>query len=283
MQVIIIDEFGYLKRLADGIKEEGFDALYYPKWKSELAKMKPDVMLANTYKPLRHFDHVLIGLTEALYNVIIDREYLQKFMQVQGIHMPITHLAQSGQVDESLIKKDIKYAIDTHFFPSYFSKEAEDARAVLRMANDLHAVQQVREAPYRFEMEIEAWFNGSNFMQPPYLILDSVIVHPLPPTSALYIESLGKIEGALKKIAFKGPLSMKVGVSQNDIFGLSLDCKFRPMVFESLKKPASVMRSVVTGAEDEFPMYWAWTEQVPLVLDVSLMQRKIHLPVLGLN
>lgn len=161
MQFLIIDEPGYLRTLADKIKEEGFDAIYASKWRNELAKLKPDVLLANTYKPLHHMNHVLVGLTQALSNIMTDKEYTQKFMQVQGIRTSVIHLAKEGQVDLSVIKEGTKYAIDSHFFPSYFNKEAEDAKAVLAMINELHAVQQLREAPYSFELEVEAWFNGS--------------------------------------------------------------------------------------------------------------------------
>jgi hypothetical protein len=76
MRFIIIDEFGYLRALIDKIKDEGFDAAYYPKWKSDIIKLKPDILVANTFKPLHHLDHVLIGLTQPLCNIITDNEYM---------------------------------------------------------------------------------------------------------------------------------------------------------------------------------------------------------------
>lgn len=281
MQVIIIDEPGYLRTLVAKIKEAGYDALYLPRWKSDLAKMKPDVLIANTYKPLHHLNHVLAGMSQSLYNIVTDMEYTQKFMRVLGIQTPTMHIANQGVVSMEM-KDDIKYAIDSHTFPSYFNKGVEDAKAVLSLLNELHIVQQVREVPYSFEVEIEGWFNGKEIMNPPYLILDSVIMRPLPREN-LYNETLGKIEDALKKINFKGPISMRVGVDKENVYGLSLDCKFRPMVLESLKRPADVLRAVVTGASNKFPIYWGWTEQVPLVCDVSLLNCKLPLPILGLN
>ncbi|GAH92471.1 unnamed protein product, partial [marine sediment metagenome] len=151
-----------------------------------------------------------------------DMEYTQKFMRVLGIQTTTMHMASKGVVSMEL-EDDTKYAIDSHTFPSYFNKGVEDAEAVLKLLNSLHTVQQVREVPYSFEVEIESWFNGKEFMNPPYLILDSVIMRPLPREN-LYNETLGKLEDALKKIDFKGPISMKVGVSKEGVYGLSLDC-----------------------------------------------------------
>jgi len=282
VQIIIIDEPGYLRTLIGKIKEEGYDALYFPRWRSEIAKMKPDVLIANTYKPLHHLNHVLAGLSQSLYNIITDMEYTQKFMRVLGINTTKMHIANQGVVSEDVLKDDTKYVIDSLTFPSYFNKGVEDAKSVLKLLNELYVVQQVREVTYAFEVEIESWFNGKEFMNPPYLILDRMMMRPLPQEN-LYKETLGKLEDALKKIDFKGPISMKVGVSADGIYGLSLDCKFRPMVFESLKHPADVLRAVVTGASKKFPIYWAWTEQVPLVCDFSFLGSKLPLPILGLN
>jgi len=271
MQIVIIDEDGYLQTLVGKIKGRGYDVQYYPRWNASVAKMKPDVLLANTLKPLRHLDHILVGITQPVFNMITDKEYMRKVMKVWGVVMPITHTPKDFKPE-----KGKRYCINCPSLPTYYS-EAEDAKTVVEMLLHHKLEVSIEETPYNFEIEVEAWFNGKKFLSPPYFIIDEMIMHPLPRT-LLYGSTLEKIEGCLKKLTFRGPISMGVGVGEDGIYVLSLDCKFRPMVFEAMEHVEEYLRAVVTGANA--PMYPEWVEQTPIVSNVS---RMLKLPVGGMN
>ncbi len=262
MKFLIIDEANYLSTLVGCIKDEGFDATLITSTKEYVKGA--DVVLANTLKPIYRPKHIFIGLTESIFTVLIDRDYMLKVLKAMEINIPSIYIAKEGEVSTDIIE-DKKYAIETIAFPSYFNIGMEDALAVLKFSNGNKLTTLVREVPYKFELEIEGWFNGAEIMIPSYIIFDDCILHPLSRSSNLYKETLKKLEKALKKMDYKGPISLTLGVDDKNVYSIQINCIFRPMVFEAMKKIGDNLRAVITGAKNMLNMYDGWTEQLPLV------------------
>lgn len=279
MKFLIIDEANYLTNLAESIKEEGYDSPYLSSIK-DARKERADIVLANTVIPFHHTTQNFIGITESIYTIITDKEYMLRVLKTYGITTPPFYIAVEGEVDTGIIEDGKKYAIETNTFPSYFTKGTEDATAMLELFNEHTLVSLVRELPYTFTLEVEGWFNGGEIMLPSYFILDGNIMHPLSHQSRLYKETLRKFEVALKKMDYKGPVSMSVGISEESAYSWQIDCMFRPMVFEAMTKLVDNLRAVVTGAKDTLEMYGKWTEQLPILLDPFILST-YELPLLG--
>jgi len=279
MKFLIIDEANYLTSLAETIKDEGYDALYCSSIK-EARKERADIVLANTVIPFHHVTQNFIGITESIYTIITDKEYMLRVLKTYDITPPPFHIATEGEVDTDIVTDGTKYAIETTTFPPYFAQGTEDAIAMLELLNEHKLVTLVRGLPYTFTLEVEGWFNGGEVMIPAYLILDGNILHPLSHQSHLYNETLRKFEVALKKMDYKGPVSMNVGVSEETVYCWQVDCMFRPMMFEAMSKIADNLRAVVTGAKDTLEMYSKWSEQLPILLDPFILST-YDLPLLG--
>ena len=279
MKFLIIDEANYLTNLAEQINNEGYDSQYVSSIK-DARKEHADIVLANTVIPFHHTTHNFIGITESIYTIITDKEYMLRVLKVMEIATPPFHIAQEGEVSTDIVEDSTKYAIETTAFPSYFTKGTEDAIAMLELFNEHGLVTLVRELPYTFTLEVEGWFNGGEVMIPAYLILDGNIMHPLSHQSKLYRQTLQKFEVALKKMDYKGPVSMSVGIAPETTYSWQVDCMFRPMVFEAMTKVSDNLRAVVTGAKDTLEMYGKWTEQLPILLDPFILST-YDLPLLG--
>jgi len=279
MKFLIIDEANYLTNLSERIKDEGYDAHYLSSIK-DARKEHADIVLANTVIPFHHTTHNFIGITESIYTIITDKEYMLRVLKVMDITTPPFHIAAEGEVSTDIVEDGTKYAIETTTFPSYFTTGTEDATAMLELFNEYKLVSLVRELPYTFTLEVEGWFNGGEVMIPSYLILDGNILHPLSHQSRLYRETLRKFEVALKKMDYKGPVSMSVGISQEAVYSWQIDCIFRPMVFEAMSNLTNNLRAVVTGAKNVLEMYGKWSEQLPILLNPFVLST-YDLPLLG--
>lgn len=279
MKFLIIDEANYLTNLSERIKDEGYDAVYFSSVK-EARKEHADITLANTVIPLSILPQNFIGITDSIYTIITDKEYMLRVLKVMDIVTPPFHIATEGEVSTDIIEDGKKYAIESNCFPPYFTTGTEDAIAILELFNEHNLVTLVRELPYTFTLEVEGWFNGGEVMIPSYLILDGNILHPLSHQSYLYKGTLGKFEVALKKMDYKGPVSMSVGISEEAVYSWQIDCIFRPMVFEAMMKLTDNLRAVVTGAKSTLEMYSKWTEQLPILLNPFVMST-YELPLLG--
>lgn len=279
MKFLIIDEANYLTNLTERIKEEGYDSLYLSSIK-DARKERADIVLANTVTPFHHTTQSFIGITEAIYTIIMDKEYMLKVLKVMDIVTPPFHIAIEDEVNPDIIEDGKKYAIETTIFPSYFTTGMEDAVAMLELFNEHKLVTLVRELPYTFTLEVEGWFNGGEVMLPSYLILDGNILYSLSHQSRLYKETLRKFEVALKRMDYKGPVSMSVGISQEAVYSWQIDCIFRPMVFEAMTNLTNNLRAVVTGAKNTLEMYSKWSEQLPILLNPFVLST-YELPLLG--
>lgn len=270
MRYVIKDKGGMLEPLAGRLEEEGYTALY---------NTPGDISTTNTIsisdQPAEGGSH--IGITNTLYNLIRDKIYMYAVLKVLGLTVPPFHAPTNGQIDIKKVEEGKTYILESSSSLSYINKEVEDAIRMLQLYNKLRCTTLLREVPYALELEVEGWFNGIQLVTPSYLILNRMIMRPLPRPSKLFQESLGRVEEALKKTDYKGPVSLTVGLTKDELYGLQLGVEMRPMVFEAMKGVAKNLNVVATASKNVISMYNEWTMQTPIMVSTPM----VGLPILG--
>tara|TARA_Y100000310_G_scaffold247602_1_gene253213 strand:+ start:3380 stop:4453 length:1074 start_codon:yes stop_codon:yes gene_type:complete len=267
MKYVVKDKQGYLEGLAERLDDEGYDASY-----NSGGSTSNSVFISNS--PIPQGDEkshpFYIGMTETLYGLIRNRIYTYAVLKLFGLAVPRFWTPEGGSVDTGIIEDGKKYIIESTSTLSYINKRVEDAVRMLEIYNKMKATTMVREVPYEMELEVEGWFNGIQLVSPSYLIFDRSIMHPLPRSSKLHKESLSKLEEALKKTDFKGAICLRVGISEDKIYGLHLGMEMRPMAFEAMKGVAKSLVVIATASKNSINMYNLWTMQTPLMLSTTL-------------
>ncbi len=269
MKYIIYDNTGYLKGLQGRIEEEGFAASYNNKDvdTSNAVVISTEVRNGASY----------IGITSMLKRIISNRMHMYAVLKVMDIKVPRFYTPVGGHIDEKYIKDDKTYVLESSSFPPYINKGTEDALWMLRLYDKTTTL--LREVPYEISLDVEGWFNGIQLVSPSYIILDSMIMHPLSRTTKLFKQSLGKLEEMLKKADYKGPLSIQVGLTKDKLYGLYIDTSMKPVVFEAMKSISKNLNVVSSASKNSINMYNMWTMQAPIFLTTVIK----GMPVLGYN
>ncbi|KKN72854.1 hypothetical protein LCGC14_0407090 [marine sediment metagenome] len=85
------------------------------------------------------------------------------------------------------------------------------------------------------EIVIEAYFNGEQFLKPPYIILNCFL-KKIAPEARLYKESLLKLQEPLRAMDYKGPIALRLIVNKERWQVIHFERRFRYSLFETLKK-----------------------------------------------
>jgi len=277
MKFIISDEAGWLKPLVKKVEIEGFTVEYTPKYTFRKSG-GADVIVVQSSYPIHHPDHNLIGITESFHTLLSNLKYMYTVLKALDINVPLIHLADDGKIFDEVIDESKKYALESPSLPTLYI-EAEGARTTLNVLNSHHLTLLVRELPYKMEVEIEGWFNGSRIMSPAFVIFGGILLHPLSRKTRLFQHTVEKLEDGMKRLDYKGPVSLVIGVDEKKVWGIKVKSNFKPVVFEAMKGIGNNLRNIVTGARNTLNTTEKWVIQIPLLLDPFVAAYNLGIPI----
>lgn len=262
MKFLIIDKTGHLLPLAKTLDREGFDVAF---------SKEPEGIYIST-APLTGIPS--IGISESIYPLLTNREYFLRVCEVLGIATPQILFAKEN------FDKAKACMVELRGFPAFEVSE-EDSQRFLSFFNEHNLIHYLYELPKEeyIRCELEVWFNGIDFILPSYLIFEGEALHPVGNTKSKLNDILAKFLPAMRKLDFKGPISLHLILTKKNYQVANINSTFRPIVFEVLRKTGETLNGIWTGSLKILPIWPEWTMQVSLTRGIALTGA----PILGIS
>ncbi len=241
----------------------------------------------------------------------LNREYGTKLMHVAGIQTPPTTYFKTGEVEEAieyvkacgkrLVYKPSGNIETTH---TYVSKGADDLVAMLELWRRDGVDFELQEYVDGVTVSCELWWNGftshlHNWTMEEKALMDGgvgpatgcsgSVVCRCKKDDGLVREGVGKMEGLLKKVNYRGPIDLNCVCNEKGLYGLEFTVRMgydavQPL-FELYKGSITkLLFDIAAGNKPEEDFYLNQSISIRLSIPPYPSPGRVeHVPILGVS